>query len=145
LGRGERIEPVAGIPPLSAVIACPAVGLSTAAVYKQCLPDASCRGSAARLAAALRDGQPRAAHALMHNTLEPPARELCPDVGRLLDAMIRAGAVQPMLTGSGSACFAITRTVTEARRIAARLDAAGWPGVFPVRIVLGPEGQVQME
>jgi 4-diphosphocytidyl-2C-methyl-D-erythritol kinase len=39
-----------------------------------------------------------------------------------------------MLTGSGSACFAITRTVVEARHLAARMEAYGWPAVFPVRL-----------
>ena len=136
-GRGEQVTSVSGIPPLPAVIACPAAGLSTAAVYTGCLPEEARRGDAARLAAALADGRQREAHDCMHNTLEPPARALCPDVSRLLDDMVRAGAVRPMLTGSGSACFALTRTAMEAGRIAARLDAAGWPGVFPVRIAPG--------
>jgi 4-diphosphocytidyl-2C-methyl-D-erythritol kinase len=63
-------------------------------------------------------------------------------VDRLLAALARAGAVAPRLTGSGSACFAICRTVAEARGIAARLAAersAGrpaWPGVFTVRLAL---------
>lgn len=136
-GRGERIDPVDGIPPLPAVIACPGVGLSTAAVYGRCVPDASRRGEAARLAAALADGRLHASQPFMHNALELPARSLCPDVSRLLNAMAAAGATRPMLTGSGSACFAIARTAPEARGIAARLDAAGWPGVFPVRFMPG--------
>ena len=37
-GRGERLEPVAGVPPLPVVIACPATGLSTAAVFAACTP-----------------------------------------------------------------------------------------------------------
>ena len=136
-GRGEQVTAMSGIPPLAAVIACPTVGLSTAAVYARCTPAASRRGAAAHLAATLAAGRLRAAQDLMHNALEAPARELCPDVSRLLDDMARAGAVRPMLTGSGSACFALLRTATEARRIAARLAAAGWPGVFPVRIEPG--------
>jgi 4-diphosphocytidyl-2C-methyl-D-erythritol kinase len=78
----------------------------------------------------------------MHNALEAPARGLCGDVDRLLAALARAGAVAPRLTGSGSACFAICRTASEARGIAARLAAeqsAGrpaWPGVFAVRLAL---------
>lgn len=100
-GRGERIEPVEGMPPLAAVIACPAAGLSTAAVYARCIPDPSRRGDAGRLARAFAAGNAAAVHAFMHNTLEPPARDLCPDVARLLDDMARAGAVRPMLTGSG--------------------------------------------
>lgn len=136
-GRGEQVTAMSGIPPLAAVIACPIAGLSTAAVYARCTPAASRRGAAAHLAATLAAGRLRAAQDLMHNALEAPARELCPDVSRLLDDMARAGAVRPMLTGSGSACFALLRTATEARRIAARLAAAGWPGVFPVRIEPG--------
>jgi 4-diphosphocytidyl-2-C-methyl-D-erythritol kinase len=136
-GRGERIESVAGIPPLHAVIARPAIGLSTAAVYAQCTPDATCRGMARRLAIALAAGEFRGAQPLMHNSLEAPARRMCPEVDRLLEQFARAGAAHPMLTGSGSACFALMRSSMEARRVAARLDMAGWPGVFSVRLVPG--------
>ncbi|MEN9667142.1 MAG: 4-diphosphocytidyl-2-C-methyl-D-erythritol kinase [Planctomycetota bacterium] len=133
-GRGERIEPVAGLPSLHAVIACPAAGLSTPAVYGRCAPDQTRAGETARLVTALARGDLRAAGELMHNGLEAAARSLSADIDRLLAALSAAGAVRPMLTGSGSACFAITRTDREARAIAARLDAAGWPGVFAVRV-----------
>lgn len=140
-GRGELLEPVADIPPLPAVIVRPAAGLATAAVYGQCTPAPARRGDAARLAMALARGDTRAAAGLMHNQLEPPARALCPDVDRLLEALGQAGALAPRMTGSGSACFALTRTATEARGIAARLAAQRrpdgsrcWPGVFVVRL-----------
>jgi 4-diphosphocytidyl-2C-methyl-D-erythritol kinase len=107
--------------------------LSTAAVYQACRPDPAMRGDAERLADALRRGL-RAAIPLMHNALEPPARGLAPEVDRLLGDLRRAGALHPLLTGSGSACFAITRTVVEARHLAARIEALGWPAVFPVRL-----------
>lgn len=136
-GRGERIEPVAGIPPLHAVIARPTAGLSTAAVYAQCTPDAARRGAARQVATALAAGHVRGAQHLMHNSLELPARSMCSEVDRLLEAFARAGAAHPMLTGSGSACFALVRSSLEARRVAARLDMAGWPGVFSVRLVPG--------
>ena len=83
---------------------------------------------------ALARGDLRAALGIMHNDLEPPARRLSPDVAALLGALAAAGAAGPMLTGSGSACFALSRSRTEARAIAARLLAAGWPGVFVVRV-----------
>ena len=140
-GRGEEIETIAPLPPLFAVIACPATGLSTAAVYAACTPDPGHRGDAARLAARLAGGGIAAARPLLHNTLEAPARRLCADVDRLLDDLRRAGAVEPRLTGSGSACFALARTAAEARGIAARLEAirrpdgdAAWPGVYAVRV-----------
>lgn len=136
-GRGERIEPVAGIPALAAVIARPAAGLSTPAVYTACTPDPRARGGSALLAAALAAGRIRESLALMHNSLERPACDLCPDVVRLLADFVRHGAIRPLLTGSGSAVFALVRSAAEARRIAARLDLAGWPGVFAVRLVPG--------
>jgi 4-diphosphocytidyl-2-C-methyl-D-erythritol kinase len=132
-GRGEEVRQVEGIPPLPAVIVKPAVSLSTAAVYQACRPDPARRGDAERLADALRRGL-RAAIPLMHNALEPPARGLAPEVDRLLGDLRWAGALHPLLTGSGSACFAITRTVVEARHLAARIEALGWPAVFPVRL-----------
>ena len=70
----------------------------------------------------------------MHNSLEEPARRMCAEVACLLDHFARAGAAHPLLTGSGSACFALMRSATEARRVAARLEMAGWPGVFAVRL-----------
>jgi 4-diphosphocytidyl-2-C-methyl-D-erythritol kinase len=135
-GRGERLESVAGLPFVAAVIACPAVGLSTAAVYARCVPDPARRGEAARLAAAFAAGRLPDALSLMHNSLEQPARDLCPEVDRLLADLASAGAVRPLLTGSGSACFALTRSVAEARRIAGQLGSAGWPGVFAVRLAV---------
>ncbi|MFM7107096.1 MAG: 4-(cytidine 5'-diphospho)-2-C-methyl-D-erythritol kinase [Planctomycetaceae bacterium] len=149
-GRGERLEPVAGVPPLPAVIACPSAGLSTAAVYAACTPDAARRGDAARLAAALARGGLRGALPFLHNALEEPARRMSPDVDRLLAALAAAGASCPRLTGSGSACFALARTAAEARGIAARLAAVRgpdggrlWPGVFTVRLVPAPGGRGQ--
>jgi 4-diphosphocytidyl-2-C-methyl-D-erythritol kinase len=132
-GRGEDVRPVEGIPPLPAVIVKPPSGLSTATVYQRCSPGMARRGDAARLAEALRGGL-REAIPLMHNDLEAAARELNPHVDRLLGDFQRAGALRPLLTGSGSACFAITRTVRESRHLAARMEALGWEGVFAVRL-----------
>lgn len=143
-GRGEQVIPVAGIKPLPVVIACPSEGLSTGAVYAGCQPDAGCRGEATALATALAEGSLRRALPLMRNMLEPPARRLLPVVNQLLDAMGRAGAVRPLLTGSGSACFSLCRTLTEAHRLAARLDAAGWPGVFQGRVLPGRADSPQL-
>ncbi len=148
-GRGERVEPVAGLHAWPAVIACPAGGLSTAAVYAGCTPSAARQGDAARLAAALTGGGLSAALPFMHNDLEPPARRASADVEALLGSLARAGAMAPRLTGSGSACFAVCHTITEARGIAARLaaerspddaGAARWPGVFVVRLARPQRG-----
>jgi len=147
-GRGERLEPTAPLPPLFAVVACPGAGLSTAEVYRHCRPDAAGSGKAADLARLFAEGRLGEAFDRMHNDLEPPARRLCGDVERLLTALGRAADVEPpmgmvarsrvtsspMLTGSGSACFLLARTRPQARGIAARLAAAGWPWVVTTRL-----------
>jgi len=93
------------------------------------------QGAAERLAAAFVAGDLGTAFAADAQTALEPGPPLLADVGRLLDAMAAAGAVRPMLTGSGSTCFALVRSEPEARAIATRLEAAGWPGVFVVQIV----------
>jgi len=130
-GRGERVTPVSGLPDRAAVIAWPGVGLSTAAVYARCTPDAGRRGDAAQLVAALTQGRASDAERLMANALEPPARTLSPEIDRLLMAIAAAGGLAPRLTGSGSACFTLTRTLAEAEAIAARLSARAMAAVPP--------------
>lgn len=143
-GRGERIHRVAGLPPLAAVIACPTVGLSTAAVYGRCLPDPARRGDAGRLAAALAAGGLEAGLPFMANALEPPARSLSPAIDEVLESLAAAGGFAPRLTGSGSACFSLAATMHEAEAVAARLtartegDRSAVAAVFVVRLA-GPE------
>lgn len=138
-GRGEQFEAVNGIPSLPVVIVCPPVGLRTAEIYRRCSPDPASRGNSEKLAQLFSQGKFREARTGMWNDLEFPAKQACGDVGRLLEALSRAGASRPLLTGSGSACFAISRTLLESRRIAARMVATGWTGVFQVR--LAPEAK----
>jgi len=139
-GRGERILAAPPLPPLFAVIACPAAGLSTAAVYRACRPEPERAGDAAALAETLAAGDLRGALPLLHNSLEAPARSLCDEINRLLDNLETAGGLCPRLTGSGSGCFTPCRTQAEARAVAARLatleDAGSprWPGVWAVRV-----------
>ncbi len=139
-GRGERVVAVPPLSPLAAVIACPATGLSTAAVYQACHPEPERAGEAERLAAAIAAGDLRQALPLVHNSLEAPARGLCGDIDRLLADLGWAGGLCPKLTGSGSACFTLCRTLADAEAIAARLAAledAGhprWPAIWAVRV-----------
>lgn len=138
-GRGEQIEPVPGLPAWPVVIAVPAAGLSTAAVYGGCVPEPGERGRSRQLARLMIAGDFDGAVDLMHNTLQAAAVAASPTVERLLAAMCAAGASRAMVTGSGSGCFAFTRTPAEATSLAERLSAEGWPGVFCGQ--LAPQGR----
>lgn len=105
-GRGERLRAVPLGRPLWFVIGYPRGGLSTAAVYQraelpsQPVPAADCLAALAR-------GDLDAVQAALLNRLAAPAQTLSPQVGELLDLMQGCGMRSAMMTGSGSACFAI--------------------------------------
>jgi 4-diphosphocytidyl-2-C-methyl-D-erythritol kinase len=125
-GRGERLSPAPALPPLDAVLVKPPAGASTAAVYGAF--DAANAGTTADLPA--RAGPLASARdaavflAACRNDLEAPAVSVQPLIGEVL-ALLRE---QPetllgRMSGSGSACFAICASATDARRLAERLAA----------------------
>ena len=116
-GRGEMLEP-ASAPAFECVIVAPGVGLSTAAVYKAFdalpAPEADTADGAS---------PPHAAGlgAWCRNDLWPAARTLAPDLGRLSDALLRAGASPALLCGSGSAFCGVSATAAGADAIAEQM------------------------
>ncbi|OAI40745.1 hypothetical protein AYO40_04360 [Planctomycetaceae bacterium SCGC AG-212-D15] len=123
-GRGEIVTPVACKTPLSFVLICPPVGLSTAAVYRatevpeQPVPSAAMRG-------AFEAGDVEAIGRQLHNRLQPAAERLCPavaDIRRRVEPLRPAGQ---QMSGSGTSYFALCRDLDEARRIAQELSH-GW-------------------
>jgi 4-diphosphocytidyl-2-C-methyl-D-erythritol kinase len=127
-GRGERVEPVAGLGRLSFVVLRPPEGLATAAVYR-CCRAARRPNAAAPLVDALRRGDGVAAGRLLFNRLQPAAEELSPWIPRLGKVLAAEGLWGHGMSGSGSACFALCRHAAEARRVARRLRARGMGSV----------------
>jgi 4-diphosphocytidyl-2-C-methyl-D-erythritol kinase len=119
-GRGEIVEPLRPGRTLHFVLACPETGLSTAAVFRALhLPAQSIDGTAVRLAVAA--GDVLAIGRLLHNRLQEPAEQLCPAVAhwrRRLQELQPAGV---LMSGSGSAVFALARDAADASRMAREL------------------------
>jgi 4-diphosphocytidyl-2-C-methyl-D-erythritol kinase len=130
-GRGERIEPAAGIGSLHFVVCRPPQGLATAEVYRACLPAREAR-AAAPLVAALRSGHLADAGRLLHNRLQPAAAALSAWIGRLAAEFARLDAAGHAMSGSGSSYFGLFRSARHARRAAARLASRGVGSVFAV-------------
>lgn len=117
-GRGEVTtpEPV-GERGLAFVLVCPAVGLSTAAVYKRLtVPNTPLVGD--RVRAAFRAGDAAALGAAMFNRLEEPAFALEPVVGRMRDRLKELNPAGAMMSGSGSTVFAPCPDVRSAQSVA---------------------------
>jgi 4-diphosphocytidyl-2-C-methyl-D-erythritol kinase len=131
-GRGERVEPVAGLGSLHFVIVKPPVGLGTADVYGACRP-ADRPMQAGPLAAALRQGRLAEAGRLMVNRLEPAAQTLSETIGELRAEFARLDICGQLMSGSGTSYFALCRSARHARRMAGRLYARGVGRVYAVR------------
>lgn len=134
-GRGEQLTTVDASFGLHFVVIYPPEPLSTAAVYRQAKLPADPIGSDAFLSA-LRGGASlsgegngaggatRAGIARhFFNRLSEPARQMSSWVDRSLDALAGVGLQGGMMTGSGSACFAVASSSRSARRAASKLSS----------------------
>ena len=132
VGRGEQIEPLRISTSLHFVVAKPASGLSTPAVYRQCLPDVSGQqvdGFVDSLAAGAIGGMARR----LHNGLQAPAESLSPDVRELRQLFEQLPVTGHQMSGSGSSYFGICASRRQALRAASRLRSAGIPWVQVAR------------
>jgi 4-diphosphocytidyl-2-C-methyl-D-erythritol kinase len=119
-GRGEKVEPVVGATPLHLVLVRPPEGLSTASVYRACLPG-NPRQAVDPLLSALRTGDLRTLCKKLFNRLTEPARKMSPWIDRLLSLLRLEGCAAVAMSGSGSSCFGICMSAAQATRLASRL------------------------
>ena len=120
-GRGEVVTPEPVGRPLDFVLVCPSVGLATADVYRRLeLPISPIRGDGLRQA--VRAGDPEAVGRALFNRLEPAAFGLAPTVERVRQRLTGLGSCGALMSGSGSAAFAVCRSREEAIRLAAAFE-----------------------
>jgi 4-diphosphocytidyl-2-C-methyl-D-erythritol kinase len=121
-GRGEVVEPVGLGRDLDLVLVCPAVGLSTAEVFRGVsLPESPLDGQPLRRAVSA--GAVEEIGRLLHNRLQPPAEHLCPLVADWCARLAGLGPLGQQMSGSGSTVFALCRDPGEARRLARALPS----------------------
>ena len=135
-GRGERITPLDLPVGLALVLVKPAAGLSTPQVFRHCRPEGH-RPGVEQLVADLRRGSLAAVAARLHNTLQPAAETVSPDVVRLREAFSELSAAGHLMSGSGSCYFGLCRNLGEARRLAGRLASRRLGSVFVTTVARG--------
>ncbi|PDS77791.1 4-(cytidine 5'-diphospho)-2-C-methyl-D-erythritol kinase [Rhizobium sp. L43] len=112
-GIGEKIEAVPDLPAFAMVLANPLKGVSTPEVFRRL---ATKNNPALNLASNLAGTADwLAAIGIARNDLEPPARELVPEISAI-SAMLQArGALLTRMSGSGATCFGIFATMAAAQ------------------------------
>lgn len=123
-GRGERIEPVAGMGGLHFVVVRPPAGLATASVYRACRP-AEEPHRVEPLLTALREGRLEVVARSLFNRLQPAAESLSPWIRQLEEVFSRFDCLGHAMSGSGSAYYGLCCHSAQARRLAHRLRALG--------------------
>jgi 4-diphosphocytidyl-2-C-methyl-D-erythritol kinase len=128
-GRGERVQPLAPHLPASMrwlLLLKPAIGISTATVFRNLSASDYTDGSHSRaVCAGLEEG-----HSLrpedLHNGLERGVLEQCPEVAQAREAMLQAGAPLVRLSGSGPTLFAPFAELAQAVTVQQRMQAQGY-------------------
>lgn len=136
-GRGERLEAVpAGA--LALVLVYPGFGSSTADVYGRVTADMYTDGKRTQLLVdALRTRRPARVAASLYNGLEAAVTPLQPEIRRMGAALLAAGALGTVMSGSGPTVVGLTRSFEQARQIRARVARGSW-GCWAVRTIRGP-------
>jgi 4-diphosphocytidyl-2-C-methyl-D-erythritol kinase len=122
-GRGEIIQPFADCPRLHFVILKPAEGLSTAEVYRRCMP---LHGGTIRninnLLSALRSGSLEDIGRNFYNFLEIPAEAIWNNFTAVKERLEKADCLAVRMTGSGTAFYGLCRSSEDAENIAGELS-----------------------
>ncbi|MEO7351876.1 MAG: 4-(cytidine 5'-diphospho)-2-C-methyl-D-erythritol kinase [Marmoricola sp.] len=139
VGRGEVVTPMLDEATRWWVVVPARTGLSTPAVYLHF--DALCPDAPEEVAvpeellAALTDADNRVLAATLRNDLGPAAVELRPELGELIEAGERAGALRGIISGSGPTCLFLCSDRGSADRVRTALLDGGQARVF---VALGP-------
>jgi 4-diphosphocytidyl-2-C-methyl-D-erythritol kinase len=136
-GRGEELQPVAGGANLSLVLANPGFPLATRDVYARLEPADFGDGTRVdALVGALRRGV-EAVAATVTNGLERAATRLWPGLGEVKAALLEAGCLAALMSGSGPTVIGLAPSHRAALRIRDRLGARAWR-LWVTRTVTGP-------
>lgn len=136
VGRGdEPLRPVA-VPAVPLVICVPRQGNETGKVFaRTVIPKESDRRPLPCGGTSL---SRRGVESILFNRLTEAAMAHNPELERNLKRLTMLGGGAPLVTGSGSGCFAVCATARTARRLARRLRGEGIGDVFATRLASSP-------
>jgi 4-diphosphocytidyl-2-C-methyl-D-erythritol kinase len=136
-GRGEHLEPLAETGEYALVLVNPGVALSTREVYDR-VPvgwQAEATGTRRVMEALGTRNAGRVAAALTNN-LERVVEPILPALARMKAALLAAGALGAVMSGSGPTVFGLARSLDHARQIRRRVNRVGW-SCWAVRTLSG--------
>lgn len=141
-GRGEKVERVPGMA-LALVLVNPRFASSTAEAYGRLRPEMYSDGAHARaVLAALRSRHGERVARSLYNGLEATVANAHAEIGQMKAALLAAGALGALMSGSGPTVFGIARSLDHARQIRRRVQRASWE-CWAVRTLAGPAVRIR--
>ena len=129
-GVGEIMENLPCKRSFPLVVVQPCRGLSTGAVFQAYRAAGETRRPDTEAAClALEGGNVSGLSAALANVLEPVSREMRPEIGQAVEALLASGASAALMTGSGSAVFGVFDEPAQASRAARGLQGR-WRAVW---------------
>jgi 4-diphosphocytidyl-2-C-methyl-D-erythritol kinase len=142
-GRGESVEwvePFACLHGCGLVLVHPGFGVSTPWAYQALAryPEAvaGTPGRARQLVECLRQNDSRTAAARFFNALEAPVLSKYPLLACFQEFLLGEGAIQALMSGSGSATFALTTNLEDAERLQERVKSKFGPECWTAAVRL---------
>lgn len=137
-GRGERLQALPGGGGYALVLVNPRTPLSTREVYGRVPAGWHAKPAGTeRVIEALRRRNVAALAAALTNNLERVVEPVLPVIGRMKAALLAAGALGAIMSGSGPTVFGLARSLDHARQVRSRVSRAGW-ACWAVRTNSGP-------
>ncbi len=125
-GIGEKLTSLPPLPPCQILIAKPKIYVSTRFVYENLKLDAQTRHpDIDGQVAALENGDLRAVAGKMGNVLETVTASAYPAISQIKETMVRHGALNALMSGSGPTVFGIFEEEGAARDACQALRASG--------------------
>jgi 4-diphosphocytidyl-2-C-methyl-D-erythritol kinase len=135
-GRGEKVAPLRARS-LALVLVNPKFPASTAEMYGRLTPAMYSDGAATK-ALVGRLGRSAAGVARnLYNGMEEAAAGVFPQIAQMRAALLAAGALGALMSGSGPTVFGVARSYEQARQIRARVARGSWE-CWAVRTLTGP-------
>ncbi|MCK5129932.1 MAG: 4-(cytidine 5'-diphospho)-2-C-methyl-D-erythritol kinase [Clostridiales bacterium] len=107
-GIGEKVTPINQKEHMNITLVKPNVSLSTPVVYRKYDEiNTSYKGDCDKLINYLKQGDLTAISSSMYNDLQQSASDLCPEVNEAILYLQKSGAMNAIMTGSGSCVFGI--------------------------------------
>ena len=126
-GRGEildRLRPIVGV---AFVLVVPPIAIRAGEAYASAGIRLTERDRFIRLScSAIQEGDLPGCLAGLRNDLEEGQVRSHPEIGRIKQTLLDAGALAVVMSGSGPAVFALVRGKEEAREVASRVPECGW-------------------